>query len=66
MSDFTRRFLPGERVVIREIRNGKVWTARPVTVVEDSDEQFVSYLAPGTLIDYPMNVEHGAGCFAMW
>jgi len=66
MSVGARRFLSGERVVIREVLNGKVWTVRPVTVVEDSDDQFVSYLAPGTLIDYPVDVEHGEKCFSMW
>jgi len=66
MSISVRRFLPGERVVIREVLNGKVWTVRPVTVIEDSEDQFVSYLAPGTLIDFPVDVEHGAKCFSMW
>jgi len=61
-----RRFLPGERVEIREILDEKVWTVRPVTVIEDSEDQFVSYLAPGTLIDYPVDVEHGERCFNMW
>ncbi len=61
-----RRFQAGETVAIREVLHGKVWTRRPVQVVEDSDEQFVSYLAPGTLIDYPIGVQHGETCFAMW
>jgi predicted RNA-binding protein associated with RNAse of E/G family len=61
-----RHFLPGERVEIREVRGGKYWTVRPVTVIEDSEDQFVSYLAPGTLVDYPVDVEHGEKCFNMW
>lgn len=66
MSMSARRFLPGERIEIREVLNGKVWTIRPVTVIEDSEDQFVSYLSPGTLIDYPVDVEHGEKCFTMW
>jgi hypothetical protein len=59
-------FHPGERIVIREVLNGRVWTVRPVTVVEDSKEHLVSYLAHGTLIDYPVDAEHEARCFSMW
>lgn len=66
MAEVTRRFLPGERIVIREVLRGKVWTVRPVIVIEDTEEQLVSYLAPGTLIDYPVDVEHGERCFSMW
>jgi hypothetical protein len=58
--------LPGDRVEIREILNERNWTVRPVTVIEDSEDQFVSYLAPGTLIDCPVDVEHGKKCFNMW
>ena len=61
-----RRFVPGELVVIREVLRGLVWTIRPVTVLEDSDIQFVSWLAPGTVTDYPIGVEHGETCLAMW
>jgi len=65
MAEVTRRFLPGERIVIRGVLRGKVWTVRPVIVIEDTEEQLVSYLAPGTLIDYPVDVEHGERCFSM-
>ncbi len=61
-----RRFHPGERIAIREVLDGKVWTSRPVAVVEDTDAAFVSYLAPGTLIDYPVDARHGRETFAMW
>lgn len=66
MRDELRVFAPGERVVIREVLRGKVWTSRPVTVVEDSRAQFVSYLAPGTIIEYPVGVSHGRVTFDMW
>jgi predicted RNA-binding protein associated with RNAse of E/G family len=66
MNTGLRRFQPGERITIREVFRGVVWTVRPVTVVADTDENLVSYLAPGTLIDYPVDVEHGEKCFSMW
>ena len=66
MSLSVHHFLPGDRVEIREILNERIWTVRPVTVIEDSEDQFVSYLATGTLIDYPVDVEHGEKCFTMW
>jgi hypothetical protein len=59
-------FRRGERIVIREVLNDKVWTVRPVTVQEDSDTQIVTWLAPGTLIEYPVGVEHGRTCISMW
>ena len=66
MSPPLRKFRPGERVVIREVLRGRVWTSRPVVVVEDSENQFVSYLEPGTIIDYPIGAQHGRGTFSMW
>jgi hypothetical protein len=59
-------FRPGERIVIREVLNDKVWTVRPVTVQEDSDTQIVTWLAPGASIDYPVGVKHGRTCISMW
>jgi hypothetical protein len=66
MNNELRRFRPGEKIHIREVFRGKIWTVRSVTVIEDTDENLVSYLAPGTLIDYPVEVEHGEKCFSMW
>lgn len=34
-----RAFEPGRAAALREIWEGRVWSARPVTVVEDTDEQ---------------------------
>jgi hypothetical protein len=42
MAEVPRRFLPGERIAIREVLRGKVWTVRPVIVIEDTEEQLVS------------------------
>jgi hypothetical protein len=38
---------PGERVVLREVWGGRIWSARPATVVQDSPEVIALYLAPG-------------------
>ena len=61
-----RRFKPGERIEIRELLHGRVWTLRPVTVVEDGPEHVVTWLAPGTVTNYPVGVRHGASCLSMW
>lgn len=66
VSDELRQFHPGERIVIREVLNGQIWTVRPVTVIEDSNAQLATWLAPGTMIEYPVDVEHGEKCFSMW
>ena len=39
---------PGDQVLLREIWNGRVWTARPMTVVRDSPALLALYIAPGT------------------
>ncbi len=38
----------GDTVVLREIWRERIWTARPVTVVEDTPEQLIFYMSPGT------------------
>ena len=62
----TSYFSPGDCIYMREILNGKIWTSRPVTVVADNSDQTVTWLSPGTLIDYPKDVQHGEICFGMW
>lgn len=37
-----------------------------MTVIEDSALHVVSWLAPGTIIDYPIDVQHSAKFFSMW
>jgi len=39
---------PGDQIVYREVWRGKVWTARPVTVVQDAPDLVVLYLCSGT------------------
>lgn len=62
----TRPFRHGERIVIREVLNEKVWTVRPVTVLLDSPTHVVTWLAAGTRIQYPVGVERGEKCLSMW
>jgi len=43
----------GSPILLREIWQGKVWTARPVTVVQDTDDTIVLYMRPGTVYKHP-------------
>lgn len=38
---------PGDAVVLREIWGGRIWTARPVIVVDDTLEQQMFFMPPG-------------------
>jgi hypothetical protein len=42
-----RRFEPGETVVLRETLRGKLWAARPMTVVLDTDDLWMFFLPEG-------------------
>jgi hypothetical protein len=42
-----RRFEPGEAVALREVWRGRVWSARPVTIVQDSDEEVRLFIPAG-------------------
>jgi hypothetical protein len=42
-----RRFEPGETVVLRETLRGKLWAARPMTVVLDTDDLWMFFLPAG-------------------
>ncbi len=44
---------PGSHIITREIYAGKVWTARPVTVVQDTSELTALYMMPGTIYKHP-------------
>lgn len=41
-------FRPGEAIALREVWHARVWTARPVTVVEDADDRWSFFLPAGT------------------
>lgn len=42
-----RRFEPGEAIALREIWQGRIWAARPLTVVADHDDLQMFYLPIG-------------------
>lgn len=46
--DFSPRWITGSQVVYREVWRGKVWTAKPVIVVQDTSELIALYLPVGT------------------
>jgi Protein of unknown function (DUF402) len=43
-----RRFEPGETVALRQTWHGRVWAARPATVVEDATEQTMLFIPAET------------------
>ena len=43
-----RRFAPGTPVALRELWNGRVWTARPAVVVHDEPNETAFCVFPGT------------------
>ncbi len=43
----------GTHIAIREHWQNKIWTVRPVTVVQDSPELIALYMMPGTVYKYP-------------
>lgn len=42
------RYSPGDIIVLREIWSGKIWTARPVIVVQDDTELIALYIPENT------------------
>ena len=49
----TDRWQPGSQIVYREVWRESVWTAKPVTVVQDSPDLIVLYLSYGASWKYP-------------
>jgi len=45
----------GDRIILREVNQGRVWAIRPVTVVEDSADRIATYVAPGTMWKRPVS-----------
>lgn len=46
-------FAPGAHIIIHEVLQQRVWTARPVTVVHDTAALIALYIAPGTRFKHP-------------
>lgn len=38
----------GASIILREVRQGQIWSAKPVTVVQDTPELIALWMAPGT------------------
>lgn len=50
-------FRPGDHILLREIWRGRVWTARPVILVEDSPQLVALYIANGSTWKRPFNID---------
>jgi len=51
------RWNPGDSIVLREVWEGKVWSARPVIVVEDSIDVTALYIADGSAWKRPFDAD---------
>ena len=51
---------PGDQIVLREVWRGKVWTGRPVTIVQDGSDLLALYMAAGARWKRPVDQD---GCF---
>jgi predicted RNA-binding protein associated with RNAse of E/G family len=52
-----QRFEPGRAIVIRELWQGKIWSARPAIVVQDTPELIGCYILPGSLWKMPRSAK---------
>lgn len=59
-------FIPGDAVAVVEVFNGKVWTVRPVTVIQDMADEVVLWLAGNTVTSYPAGPQHGTHTVQHW
>jgi len=50
-------FNKGNRIILREIWQGRIWSAKPVIVVQDTPEMLVLYLPPGTPYKQPRTLD---------
>ena len=49
------RWREGQGVVLREVWDGRVWTAMPAVVVEDDDDRQLFFIPPGTHMKYAVD-----------
>jgi hypothetical protein len=66
LDDRTEPFAPGDGAAVIEVLRGKVWTVRPVTVIEDTADEIVLWLAAGTTTRYPTGAQHGTHTVQHW
>lgn len=50
-------FQPNQSILLREICQQKIWTARPVIVIQDAPALTVLYMVPGTTIKHPRELD---------
>lgn len=48
------RWPPGREIALREIWDGRVWTARPVIVAEDEPDRLITYSPHGNRVRVPV------------
>lgn len=53
----TARFEPGSPIVVRYLVGGRLWSAVPWTVVEDTPQRLKMVLAPGSLWRCPVGID---------
>ncbi len=51
----------GDTVLLREVHDGRIWVARPATLVRDDADLVAAYFAPGMRWKRPVDVRTGAG-----
>jgi hypothetical protein len=52
-------FHSGQTVMIREMLDGKVWSAQPVSIVQDKPDLLALYMADGSISKMPVKVNGG-------
>lgn len=66
LDDRAEPFAAGAAAAVVEVLRGKVWTVRPVTVIEDTPDEVALWLAPGTITRYPTGEQHGTHTVQHW
>ena len=50
-------FSPGQTVVLREVLHGRIWSAKPAVIVQDTPEMLALYAPSGTMAKQPRTLE---------
>ncbi len=57
MADETVTWTPGTQITVRNVWNGRIFSAHPFTVIEETRELIATYIAPGTIWKRPTDLE---------
>ncbi len=52
-------FAPGQAILLRELWRGRVWSARPELVVQDTPDLLALFICPGAVFKFPSTPEGG-------